>query len=1016
MQITTKLYSMVFAAVTTLHGVALGAVITNANDIAVNMEIDAAWVGGTAPGSSDIAVFDSVNTSTKFMAGTSLSWYGMVWSRPGNLGQSGVGMTGATGNETLTIGAGGMVFMPVSSGFVRGYIDMPVVVNAAQTWTVTRGINFSPHFMKNITVNADLAVSLSGSGVLVVHEPITVANGARITSAGSIPAMIIADNSHISGTLDITGGSVCIATTNATDVQFSSILTDFENNGFLYLGGSESYTSGNALGIIFGPGDDLTSSATGSNRGDSSLRIYDSNVTVDGGNIRTRWFRLHNGRWTNIDGDTHFDYGNVIGCGTIADGRAVWEQTFDMQGGTYTFRRLTVGLANRDDYPARLIISGGLVQDDVLDPNPSVAKQDRLYSGLDIAVSKISQETPANNNSAFGSEYAAGDVLVSGTGKLLVPRIAFGGNSLQSPVGATSACASGRLRMTGGEIELGTTGFHLGDYWDSNADSWYSVIFSGGKVSTRHVSDTYNNIRQDVLARLSDADGGVTYDIAPGQTYSVGEPMFGTGGFVKTGAGTMILERGNDYTGRTVVSNGSLLVRSTAAASGTAYTAAGGGYTPATMKLVADDLSGADGTSVVSWLAVSGSSPRSEFSVSTASNVLTAAKGIRPTAPVITTFGFNGHKAVSFDGVSSALVSGGAGAAWISSGNSSTIGFSVAMVVRFDGSGEGSAQDDWISSKPFFGTTRINGANAYVWNMALTGVGRLQGGSVWAKNGSDKKSEWKSATTARPIPRWLDDGRPHVVVMTFPSQNEGKVTLTVDGYRSEETANWTGTSSENAYYKTYMTLGGSDMFAVNRYTACTVAEIRFWRGKQLSEAEIKAFSEDMATTYGVELDGYTTFGVSGQHSKEVFVSSGATYGTDSEGFTLPLYAGQTLAGAGSVVGNMSAQSGSTIVLSSSGSPSFENLTLEDGATIRIADDRAKALSAATLASNPSDVVTVDISGLEPPTRSISLASFVAGTVSANNFRILPSNARLSLSIGNGKAKLLFARGIAISFH
>ena len=85
------------------------------------------------------------------------------------------------------------------------------------------------------------------------------------------------------------------------------------------------------------------------------------------------------------------------------------------------------------------------------------------------------------------------------------------------------------------------------------------------------------------------------------------------------------------------------------------------------------------------------------------------------------------------------------------------------------------------------------------------------------------------------------------------------------------------------------------------------------------------------------------------------MASGATYGTDANGFTLPLYAGQTLSGAGSVVGGMSAQAGSTIALASSGSPTFADLTLADGAAIKIADDGAAALTATNLTVGANDV-------------------------------------------------------------
>ena len=122
-----------------------GAVITNANDVTVNVELGSSWVGGVAPGASDTAVFEAVSTTTRFTAGADLSWYGFEWRHPAAVDVvTGMGISGATGNETLTVGAGGMTFLPLGSGGgPRIYVDMPVVVNVAQTWkSLQNGVGY----------------------------------------------------------------------------------------------------------------------------------------------------------------------------------------------------------------------------------------------------------------------------------------------------------------------------------------------------------------------------------------------------------------------------------------------------------------------------------------------------------------------------------------------------------------------------------------------------------------------------------------------------------------------------------------------------------------------------------------------------------------------------------------------------------------------------------------------------------------------------------------------------------
>ena len=86
------------------------------------------------------------------------------------------------------------------------------------------------------------------------------------------------------------------------------------------------------------------------------------------------------------------------------------------------------------------------------------------------------------------------------------------------------------------------------------------------------------------------------------------------------------------------------------------------------------------------------------------------------------------------------------GAAWVASGNGSTTGFTVAMVVRFDGRGEGTSEWGWHTARKFFGPTRSGYGDAYLWNMSLTSAGQLAGGSIWAQGYNDVKADWSNGT------------------------------------------------------------------------------------------------------------------------------------------------------------------------------------------------------------------------------------------------------------------------------
>ena len=236
-----------FAALATLVCAVDGAVITNANDATVNVELGSSWVGGVAPGASDTAVFDYVNTTTRFKTGTDISWYGMEWRHPMiTAATPGIGLSAATGNETLTVGAGGMTFLPLGSGGgPRIYIDMPVVVGAAQTWqSLPNGEgHVYPHFTRYISVNANLNIDMrKGKDIASAYEPITVANGAKLTVSGNVPALILQNNARVTGTLEVANGSgICLASTNSSPVHFSNLLSSFVNNCYFYLGGYEGF-------------------------------------------------------------------------------------------------------------------------------------------------------------------------------------------------------------------------------------------------------------------------------------------------------------------------------------------------------------------------------------------------------------------------------------------------------------------------------------------------------------------------------------------------------------------------------------------------------------------------------------------------------------------------------------------------------------------------------------------------------------------------------------------------------
>ncbi len=163
---------------------AQAASITN-NDTGGNLSVGTSWIGGVAPGSGDIAVWDSTITAANpafatSALGANTNWAGLKILNPA------VPIVISAGN-TLSLGASGLDMSLATANLT---LNNPVALIANQSWLVTNGTTLSVNGI--ISGTNVLTLNGGGSGNIVMNAAHTytggtVINGGIITMLNSTP-------------------------------------------------------------------------------------------------------------------------------------------------------------------------------------------------------------------------------------------------------------------------------------------------------------------------------------------------------------------------------------------------------------------------------------------------------------------------------------------------------------------------------------------------------------------------------------------------------------------------------------------------------------------------------------------------------------------------------------------------------------------------------------------------------------------------------------------------------------
>ncbi len=254
---------------------------------------------------------------------------------------------------------------------------------------------------------------------------------------------------------------------------------------------------------------------------------------------------LREGSYVQKSGTSKYAVSTVVGNGY--DTAAARELT--VESGAFSVpKRVIVGLGSSEKSVPRFVVSGG----EVSIGSEDMATSDPRYLGLAIS-RRFSDNDPMGTmldqwaDTPVESIWTTGDFLMTG-GEVSAANVSFG---------SSGECGKdfnnwGRFTLAGGVFTLGNRGFLLNSGWNKESGR-YEVVLSGGTLAA------YGNFTNTLATRLSNRDGGVTLRADAGKSMTFAAPLYGEGGFTKTGAGTLELPRAaRTNTGATTVAQGTL--------------------------------------------------------------------------------------------------------------------------------------------------------------------------------------------------------------------------------------------------------------------------------------------------------------------------------------------------------------------------------------------------------------------------------------------------------------------------
>lgn len=581
------------AACALLSGVAQA--ITKA-DNTTSLNSGSSWVGGTAPGTSDIALFDSTLAGALTVnQGGNISWGSLQLTNPGGavtinqasgntltLNTSGAGIDMSAATADLTFGNTGG-FVRIASG------NSSPVLNVASGRTLTfNGALTNQGNTKTISLTGGGSIVFNGAAGSGGAMSFNIQSGTSVTMNGT--GSWTNTSSLTSGTLNIGNdtalGASALAVTSGTVTASGGARVLTANLSFAASSGN-TLTIGGSNSITFN--GTLTSNA-------NTVTVNNTAATTFGGAVNLS--SSSTSRVLTVNGT-----GNATISGVIANGSTSTAGGLTYSGGG------TLALTNANTFGGTLTATSGTVRLD----NSLAAQNATVSVGTANALAFGTGITTAT----FGGLSGSGALALTNTDTSNVA-LTVGGNNTSttysgqlSGSGTFTKAGTGTLTLSGTNINSGTVTLaagvlQIGSGGSTGAlGSGNSVVFEGGTLTNGYSGSSTLNL-------------GQTISVAAGQTgtLNMGNRMV-LGGSV-SGAGTLNINLGttqsrddfsNSWTGFTGTVN--------IAGSGTARLLNnGGGFNPLSFASATVDLGGSaflqpsnnSGGNTYSFGALSGSS------------------------------------------------------------------------------------------------------------------------------------------------------------------------------------------------------------------------------------------------------------------------------------------------------------------------------------------------------------------------------------------------------------------------